>query len=202
MIRDSVFDGVIPWRVLRAGSILICRRSCSLSLCPLSICIQFPLFFPSFCGLVYPLFQPCSVHLFNNNNNDVTIPPPFTLQSVVAALLLGLTCLAYASPAKLTDVYPVNDNLDDDNDDDEDDRRPYSFAWEASRHYHGAPDREHREERGEDGITRGVYRYKDRQQRVGKGRLWHHQWGILVLRPGTSRSEGGGDDGPTITGSI
>jgi len=45
-------------------------------------------------------------------------------------------------------------------------KRPYSFAWEASRHYNGAPDREHREERGRDGITRGVFRYVDPSLKV------------------------------------
>jgi len=43
----------------------------------------------------------------------------------------------------------------------QEDKQPYSFAWQASRHYNGAPDREHREQRGDDGITRGVFRYVD-----------------------------------------
>lgn len=37
-------------------------------------------------------------------------------------------------------------------------KRPYSFAWKASRYYNGVPDREHIEERDESGITRGVFR--------------------------------------------
>lgn len=48
----------------------------------------------------------------------------------------------------------------------EEERRPYSFAWAASRYYHGIPDREHQEQRGEDGITRGVFRYIDPRQKV------------------------------------
>lgn len=89
-------------------------------------------------------------------------------QTLVAALLLGLVVVVQSSPAKLDEVYEQREsrsNLNDD-DDDDDEKRPYSFAYEASRHYHGAPDREHREERGEDGITRGVYRYVDPSLRV------------------------------------
>ncbi|KAF2365095.1 Insect cuticle protein [Trinorchestia longiramus] len=83
-------------------------------------------------------------------------------------LLLGLFVLAECSSPKLEDLqgeYQSRSGLDDD-DDDDDEKRPYSFAWEASRHYHGAPDREHKEERGADGVTRGVFRYVDPSLRV------------------------------------
>lgn len=49
---------------------------------------------------------------------------------------------------------------------DDEPKRPYSFSWAASRYYHGDPDREHKEERGTDGITRGVFRYVDPRQKV------------------------------------
>ncbi|XP_042894155.1 uncharacterized protein LOC122267984 [Penaeus japonicus] len=73
--------------------------------------------------------------------------------------LLGLTALALANPAKLPASQPEDSY-------EEEPKRPYSFSWAASRHYHGAPDREHQEERGEDGITRGVFRYVDPRQKV------------------------------------
>lgn len=63
--------------------------------------------------------------------------------------------LCSAFPEKLD---ALEDHLDDD-EYEEEDKRPYSFSWAASRHYNGAPDREHQEQRGEDGITRGVYRW-------------------------------------------
>jgi len=67
----------------------------------------------------------------------------------VALLLLAVTSLCVGHPQG----YNGNDGSDE--------KLPYSFSWNAARHYNGAPDREHREERGEDGITRGVFRYVD-----------------------------------------
>ncbi|XP_050690672.1 larval cuticle protein 16/17-like [Eriocheir sinensis] len=78
---------------------------------------------------------------------------------VLAAAGLAL-CSAF--PEKLD---ALDDHLDDD-EYEEEDKRPYSFSWAASRHYNGAPDREHQEQRGEDGITRGVYRYVDPRFKV------------------------------------
>ncbi|ROT68686.1 uncharacterized protein [Penaeus vannamei] len=81
------------------------------------------------------------------------------MKTWILLCLLGLTSVALASPAKLPAAQP-DDSFEDEP------KRPYSFSWEASRHYHGAPDREHQEERGEDGITRGVFRYVDPRQKV------------------------------------
>lgn len=54
----------------------------------------------------------------------------------------------------------------EDDSEEEEDKRPYSFSYAASRYYHGIPDREHQEARGEDGITRGVFRYVDPRLQV------------------------------------
>ena len=100
-------------------------------------------------------------------------------QTLVAAVLLLVGVLqgaiqgAQSSPARLDDEYQAHSDEDDD-------RRPYSFAWEASRHYHGLPDREHREERGPDGITRGVYRWGAgsvaREAAEGVEAGWNSPW--------------------------
>lgn len=77
---------------------------------------------------------------------------------VLAVVLLGTVCMAAAYPDKLR---ALDNSAEDDDDYIEEPKRPYSFSWTASRYYNGAPDREHKEQRGEDGITRGVYRYTD-----------------------------------------
>lgn len=79
-------------------------------------------------------------------------------------LLLMTAGLAFttAFPEKLDGL---EDKLEDD-EYEEEDKRPYSFSYAASRHYNGVPDREHQEQRGEDGITRGVYRFVDPRLRV------------------------------------
>ncbi|KAK8405994.1 hypothetical protein O3P69_007009 [Scylla paramamosain] len=81
-----------------------------------------------------------------------------------ALFLLVTAGLAFTSafPEKLE---ALEDNLEDD-EYEEEPKRPYSFSWAAARHYNGDPDREHQEQRGEDGITRGVYRYVDPRLRV------------------------------------
>ena len=62
---------------------------------------------------------------------------------------------ASAFPEKLD---ALEEKLEED-DYEEELRSPYSFSWAAARYYNGDPDREHQEQRGEDGITRGVYRW-------------------------------------------
>lgn len=61
---------------------------------------------------------------------------------------------------------PDGVHVEAESEEEEEPKRPYSFSWAASRYYHGAPDREHQEQRGEDGITRGVFRYVDPRQQV------------------------------------
>ena len=46
------------------------------------------------------------------------------------------------------------------NDASEEEKIPYSFSYTASRHYGGVPDREHKESRGPDGVTKGVFRLR------------------------------------------
>lgn len=86
----------------------------------------------------------------------IHIGPNSTIFSQMRLLVLAAVGLALCSafPEKLD---ALEDKLEDD-EYEEEEKRPYSFSWAASRHYNGAPDREHQEQRGEDGITRGVYR--------------------------------------------
>ncbi|KAG7174646.1 larval cuticle protein 16/17-like [Homarus americanus] len=84
---------------------------------------------------------------------------------MLVLLLLGVMSVVAAFPEKLDDSNETHDD-DDDNSYEDEPKRPYSFSWDASRYYNGAPDREHKEQRGEDGITRGVFRYVDPRQQV------------------------------------
>ncbi|XP_045597659.1 larval cuticle protein 1 [Procambarus clarkii] len=86
----------------------------------------------------------------------------------LALLVFGLVSVTVAFPEKL-DHFGDDANHDDDAADvdyEEEPKRPYSFSYAASRYYNGAPDREHKEQRGEDGITRGVFRYVDPRHQV------------------------------------
>ncbi|XP_068220686.1 uncharacterized protein Cpr57A [Palaemon carinicauda] len=80
---------------------------------------------------------------------------------ILSLLLLGVIAEAVFARPDEGQAYQS-----DSQEEEEEVKRPYSFAWAASRYYHGAPDREHQEQRGEDGITRGVFRYVDPRQRV------------------------------------
>ncbi|RXG58616.1 hypothetical protein Avbf_07328 [Armadillidium vulgare] len=90
-----------------------------------------------------------------------------TTQAILYFFLLGIT-LALAKNSYQEE--PVEENTEEEAyeapDEDYEEKRPYSFAWKASRYYNGAPDREHIEERNEDGITRGVYRFVDPRQEI------------------------------------
>ncbi|XP_066937680.1 uncharacterized protein [Macrobrachium rosenbergii] len=78
---------------------------------------------------------------------------------IISLLLLGVIAVTvFARPDE-------SQGLQNDSEEEEE-KRPYSFAWAASRYYHGIPDREHQEQRGEDGITRGVFRYVDPRLQV------------------------------------
>ncbi|KAK8741149.1 hypothetical protein OTU49_002525 [Cherax quadricarinatus] len=81
-------------------------------------------------------------------------------------LLLGLVTLAAALPEKLHQLAGEADEDEEGVDYEDEPKRPYSFSYAASRYYNGAPDREHQEQRGEDGITRGVFRYVDPRHKV------------------------------------
>uniref|UniRef100_A0A0P4WHS0 Cuticle protein 7 n=1 Tax=Scylla olivacea TaxID=85551 RepID=A0A0P4WHS0_SCYOL len=97
-----------------------------------------------------------------------------------ALFLLVTAGLAFTSafPEKLE---ALEDNLEDD-EYEEEPKRPYSFSWAAARHYNGDPDREHQEQRGEDGITRGVYRYVDPRDRVQEIVYYADDQGFHVQR--------------------
>ncbi|XP_076052791.1 uncharacterized protein LOC143032203 [Oratosquilla oratoria] len=86
--------------------------------------------------------------------------------TLVLLLLAGLAALSLA--AKLPHLHTGEDHDDDHHHhaEEEEEKRPYSFAYKASRYYNGNPDREHQEMRGADGITRGVFRYVDPLQQV------------------------------------
>ncbi|KAK4327871.1 hypothetical protein Pmani_001678 [Petrolisthes manimaculis] len=77
-----------------------------------------------------------------------------------------LSCLTYtaAFPEKLQQE--EGEYREEEIDEEEEEKRPYSFAWTAARHYNGAPDREQQESRGQDGVTRGVFRYVDPRHQV------------------------------------